>query len=77
MTDIAETEFLEMMRRCSSEIKMLRGTIDHLQPKADAYDNMAALIALLPRTSRVVGEDVAWMLDKRIREIEAAKKEQT
>ncbi|MCW5697912.1 MAG: hypothetical protein KIS96_14425 [Bauldia sp.] len=67
-----EQEQIEMMRRCSSEIKQLRAQIDHLQPKADAYDNIAKLLGLLPVASRGYGEDLAWMLDKGIAEIEKA-----
>lgn len=67
-------EQIEMMRRTSAEIKQLRAQIAALQPKADAYDNMAALIGLLPKASRGYGEDLAWLLDKRIAELEAAAK---
>lgn len=69
-----------MMRRASSEIKDLRARISTLAPKAEAYDNMAALIDLLPKRSQSMGEDVAWKLDKRIEELKtamAAEKEKT
>lgn len=68
-----DKEAIEMMKRASGEIKSLRSHIERLQPKADAYDNMGRILALLPQPSRGMGEDVAWMLDKRIRELEQAK----
>lgn len=69
-----EREQIEMMRRASSEIKNLRGQIDRLAPKADAYDKLSQVLALLPQPSRGYGEDVAWLLDKRISEIETGLK---
>lgn len=64
-------EAIEMMRRASGEIKTLRGTIGHLHPKADAYDTIRQITDLMPQRSQGMGEDVAWRLDQRIREIEA------
>jgi len=71
--DLSKTkrELVEMMKRCSDEIKGLRGLIAQLQPKSDAYDNMAALIALLPKQSQSMGEDLAWKLDRRVQEVQA------
>lgn len=66
-----EREQIEMMRRASDEIKTLRAEIGRLQPKADAYEKLSQVLGLLPQPSRGYGEDVAWMLDKRIKEIEA------
>ena len=65
-----ETEQIEMMARCSREIKDLRAQIAVLKPKADAYDSLAAVIRMFPSPSQAYGEDLAWLLDKRIREIE-------
>ncbi|MDN3278804.1 hypothetical protein QWJ07_31395 [Frankia sp. RB7] len=62
-------EAIEMMQRCKSEIISLRAQIDRLKPKADAYDNLAIVLSLLPRQSVGMGEDVVWTLDKRIREL--------
>lgn len=45
---ITNQEAIEMMNRCKAEIVGLRATIDRLQPKADAYDNMAIVLHLLP-----------------------------
>jgi len=64
-------EAIEMMNCCKQEIVSLRATIDRLQPKADAYDNLAIVLHLLPRQSVGMGENVVWVLDKRIRELES------
>lgn len=65
-----DKEAIQMMQRASEEIKSLRRYIDILEPKAKAYDNMSALIGLLPRPSQGMGEDVAWKLDKRIEQLQ-------
>ena len=70
MTDV---EAIEMMKRCSNEIKSLRTRLAVLAPKAEAYDNMAALIGLLPRPSQGYEPDLTWTLDKRIEELLAPK----
>lgn len=67
-------EQVEMMGRASGEIKSLRAQIAALSPKADAYERLSQVLNLLPRPSQGYGEDVAWMLDKRIAEIEASLK---
>lgn len=72
MREVSRNEFVEMARRCSNEIKDLRSQIARLQPKADAYEKLSMVLNLLPQVSQGYGEDVAWMLDKRIREIEEA-----
>lgn len=59
-----------MMNRCKNEIAGLRAVIDRLRPKADAYDNLASVLRLLPQPSQGMGEDVVWILDKRIRELQ-------
>lgn len=68
---IDNREAIQMMARCKEEIQNLRGQIARLQPKADAYDNIAIVLRLLPQQSVGMGEDMAWVLDKRIRELEA------
>lgn len=62
-------EFVEMGKRASAEIKMLRNHIAQLAPKAEAYDNIARVLALLPQRSSGDGEDVAWMIDRRVKEL--------
>lgn len=66
-------EMVEMMRRCSSEIRDLRAQIAFLKPKADAYDNLASVLRLLPQPPVGYSEDLAWTLDKRIKELTAPK----
>lgn len=68
---MTEQQQLEMMRRCSEEIKMLRRQIEQLAPKARAYDDMSAVIAMAYRPPSVgMAEDLAWRLDQDIAEIE-------
>lgn len=65
-----DKEAIEMMQRCKHEIMDLRREIDRLRPKAEAYESVAQVLALLPQQSRGMSEDMVWALDKRIREIE-------
>jgi hypothetical protein len=65
-----DKEAVEMMNRCKHEIESLRGEIGRLRPKAEAYDNLAIVLGLLPQRSVGMGEDLVWTLNKRIREIE-------
>lgn len=69
---ITNKEAIDMMNRCKEEIRSLRSVIDRLKPKAEAYDNLATLLRLLPQPSVGMGEDVVWILDKRIRELTPA-----
>ena len=62
-------EAIEMMNRCRGEIMSLKAQIDRLKPTADAYDNLATLLRLLPQPGMTMGEDLVWVLDKRIREL--------
>lgn len=68
--EISNREAIEMMNRCNDDILTLRARIDRLQPKADAYDNLAIVLHLLPQASQGMGENLVWILDKRIRELE-------
>jgi hypothetical protein len=68
--EITNAEAVEMMNRCKAEIVGLRATIDRLKPKADAYDNLVVVLSLLPRPGVGMGEDLVWILDKRIRELQ-------
>lgn len=67
--EISKQEAIEMMNRCKQEIIGMRATIDRLKPKADAYDNLVVVLGLLPRPSVCMGEDLVWIIDKRIREL--------
>lgn len=69
MTQITNKEAIEMMNRCKHEITELRAQINRLKPKADAYDNLATVLRLLPQPGIGMSEDLIWVLDKRIREL--------
>lgn len=63
-------EAIEVVNRCRFEIINLRQQISILLPKAEAYDNLVSIIQLLPKPSVVtMGEDLVWMMDKRIKEL--------
>lgn len=68
--EMNNSEAIEMMNRCKHEILNLRAVIARLEPKADAYDNLVRVLRLLPQPSVGMGEDMVWILDKRIRELE-------
>lgn len=67
--EISNQEAIKMMSRCKHEIVSLKATISRLQPKAEAYDNIASVLSLLPRQSVGMSEDLIFVLDKRIREL--------
>ncbi len=64
--EISNQEAIEMMKRCKQEIIGMRATIDRLKPKADSL----SCWAYCPVRASAWGEDMVWMLDKRIRELE-------
>ncbi len=75
MPGMPEQEQIEMMRRCSAEIKELRARIASLEPKAHAYDTLATVVRnLAPGSPQSYAEDLAWRLDKRVAEIETLRK---
>lgn len=73
--EMTKSETVDMMRRCASEIRQLRQQVAALQPKAEAYDSINSVLGLLPRAPQGYSEDLAWTLDKRIREMEAKTEE--
>lgn len=66
---MTDKEAIEMMARCKSEIVRLRDEIARLAPKAEAYDNIARVLDLMPKKPIGYGEDLVWALDKRIKEL--------
>jgi hypothetical protein len=68
---IDNREAIEMMTRCKQEIAGLQAEISRLKPKADAYDNIATVLRLLPQPSIGAGEDLLWVLDRRIQELKS------
>lgn len=75
MPDMKASEAIEMMTRCKEEIAHLRAVIDRLEPKADAYDNLASVLRLLPKPPVGMGEDLVWVLNRRIQEMESVEQE--
>lgn len=69
--EMSNAEAIQMMNRCKHEIMNLRALIARLEPKADAYDNLVRVLRLLPQPSVGMGEDMVWILDKRIRELQS------
>lgn len=65
-----DKEAIEMMNRCKHEIVALQEQVKYLKPKAEAYDNLAVVLRLLPQGGGVFGENFVWVLEKRIRELE-------
>lgn len=65
-----DLETIQMMRRCKDEIVTLRAQIEGLRPKAEAYESIVHILSLLPRQGIGMGENLVWVLDQRIREIE-------
>ncbi len=67
--EITNKEAIEMMERCKNEVLGLRAQIESLAPKAHAYDNICAILRLLPQPSQGYGEDLVWIINKRIKEL--------
>lgn len=70
---MTDADAIQMMQRCSEEIKTLRGQIERLKPKADAYDNLVIVLGLLPRQMQSYGEDLAYTLDREIKKLKDKK----
>lgn len=73
--EFSNREAIEMMQRCVNEIKLLRARIDRLAPKAEAYDNISAVLALVPYLNGAsrgdaAGVDLAYTLERRIKELQ-------
>lgn len=71
-----DTEAIEMMRRCSEEIKSLQRQNERLAPEAEAFRVISRIIGMIPGPSQGYSEDMLWRLDKRIAELELATKSQ-
>ena len=66
---MTDWEVLQTLERCKQEILQMRATIEHLRPKAEAYDSIVTILRLLPGQGIATSEDMVWLLDKRIREL--------
>lgn len=72
-----DQEAIEMMARCSAEIRRQRSEIERLSPAADAFRVISRIVGLIPGASQAYGEDLAWRLDNRIAELRAADEKKT
>ncbi|MCA0424026.1 MAG: hypothetical protein LCH61_12015 [Proteobacteria bacterium] len=63
---------IEMMQRCREEIRHQRMMIDHLTPKAQAWDQICKVLNMLPQPQQGFAEDIVWRLDKQIEELKTA-----
>lgn len=63
-------ETIRMAQRCREEIARLRRENDALRPKADAYDAICTVLGLLPKPSVGMSEDVTWLLNKQIEDLQ-------
>lgn len=66
-----DKEAIEMMRRCLHDIEDLRRQREILVPKAEAYEVLRSVVNLIPKSSVGYGEDITWVLKKKIKELEA------
>jgi hypothetical protein len=69
MENDMQKEFIDMAERCKQEIISLRQQVARLMPKADAYDNIAGILRLLPMPSQGMSEDLVWRIEKRLSEL--------
>jgi len=65
-----DKEAIDMMQRCKNEIMMQRNQINALTPKAEAFEMLSQVMGYLPRKSQGYGEDLVWVLEKRIRDLQ-------
>lgn len=64
-----DNDAIHMMKRCRDEIRQQRATIEHLAPKAQAWDQLCKVLNLLPQPSQGYGEDLVWRLDEEIKAV--------
>jgi hypothetical protein len=66
-----DREAIEMMTRCMEAIRGQRRHIQAIEPQAEAFRVISKIVGLIPGPSQGYGEDLAWMLEKRIKELKA------
>lgn len=64
-----DKDAIDMINRSVEEITSLRAQIDHLAPRAAAYDSIAMILGLLPAKSQGYGVDIVWQLKKQAAEL--------
>lgn len=62
-------EAIDIMNRCIDEIQTQRRIVEHLSPKAEAYEVIRDIVRMQPRQSQGYGEDLVWRLKKKIEEL--------
>lgn len=65
-----DKEAIEMMNRCIDEIQTQRRIVEHLSPKAEAYEVIRDIVRMQPRATQGYGEDLVWRLKKKIEELQ-------
>ena len=70
---MTEQDTIQMMQRCREEINLLRNRLLVIEPKAEAYDQLKAVIGMFPQPEKRFGEDLVWMLDQEIERLSAKK----
>jgi hypothetical protein len=66
---VEDKEAIEMMNRCIDEIETQRRHVEHLGPRAEAYEVIRDIVHMQPRASQGYGEDLVWRLKKKIAEL--------
>ena len=65
-----DKEAIDMMQRCVDEIQTQRRIVEHLSPRAEAYEVIRDIVRMQPRQSQGYGEDLVWRLKKKIEELQ-------
>lgn len=65
-----DKEAIDMMHRCIDEIETQRRIVEHLSPKAEAYEVIRDIVRMGPKQTQGYGEDLVWRLKKKIAELQ-------
>lgn len=66
-----DKEAIQMMQRCAHDLREARSQINNLAPRAEAYEVIRDIIRMLPKISQGYGEDLVWILEKKIKELQS------
>jgi hypothetical protein len=72
-----DKEAIQMMQRCAHDIRDLRRQVDALATKAEAYEALRDVIRMFPKQSQCYSEDIVWILEKKIKELQPKPTENT
>lgn len=67
---MTDRDTADMIQRCIEEIETQRRRIAELEPRAEAYQSIRAVLDLLPRPSQGYGVDIVWQLRKELAELQ-------